>query len=216
MNYGTPGEDDPDGDELRHCAAGVLHNASNVSRVAHLIVQAPGMLETLQVRFCALSSLSSIPVLLSLLTALESRPQSWALCFPPVSVLDFVRKRGQDLTTGRACLVWGRGDRAPEFSKASIDAVCIINNLAKHQVSRRALVDAGFLEGLIKLVSFGEYTHFSVSDLEKGEVSPLVLLLLLLLPSLAPPTYTSPARISAEAHVLHSFIDTISALSRAG
>jgi hypothetical protein len=60
MNYGNPGEDDPDGDELRHCAAGVLHNASNVSRVAHLIVQAPGMLESLQVHLVPVSTPSSV------------------------------------------------------------------------------------------------------------------------------------------------------------
>jgi hypothetical protein len=66
--------------------------------------------------------------------------------------------------------VWGRGDQSPEFSKASIDAVCIINNLAKHQVSRKALVNAGFLEGLIRLLSFSENTIVSLSGLEKGEV----------------------------------------------
>jgi len=69
--------------------------------------------------------------------------------------------------------VWGRGDQSPEFSKASIDAVCIINNLAKHPVSRKALVDAGFLDGLIRLVSFSEHTLFSLSGLEKGEVGLL-------------------------------------------
>ena len=69
--------------------------------------------------------------------------------------------------------MWGRGDQSPEFSKASIDAVCIINNLAKHPVSRKALVDAGFLDGLIRLVSFSDNILFSLSGLEKGEVGLL-------------------------------------------
>src|SRR6056300_663272 len=89
------------------------------------------------------------------------------------SVPNLFRSNRQDLTTGRACSVWGRGDQSPEFSKASIDAVCIINNLAKHPVSRKALVDAGFLDGLIRLVSFSEHTLFSLSGLEKGEVGLL-------------------------------------------
>lgn len=76
----------------------------------------------------------------------------------------------QDLTTGRECLVWGRGARPPEFSKASIDGVCIINNLAKHDMARRALVDAGFLKGLMTLVTGRDPVVFTLSGLERGEV----------------------------------------------
>ncbi|KAJ1480261.1 hypothetical protein T484DRAFT_1901381, partial [Baffinella frigidus] len=76
------------------------------------------------------------------------------------------------LALGPRCRFWGEAGcgEEPELSRASTNAVCTINNLAKHRAVREEMRREGLLSGFLQLVSVREALKFKdARDVGAGE-----------------------------------------------